>query len=64
MAAVLGCAAPFNLQILKRLASGKQPEYGWVPTQQTRSYESFMAACALFNFVHFCVMESLLNGIH
>uniref|UniRef100_A0A9J2P0D5 Bromo domain-containing protein n=1 Tax=Ascaris lumbricoides TaxID=6252 RepID=A0A9J2P0D5_ASCLU len=31
-------------QILKRLASGKQPEYGWVPTQQTRSYESFMAA--------------------
>ncbi|KHN84351.1 Transcription initiation factor TFIID subunit 1 [Toxocara canis] len=31
-------------QVLKRLASGRQPEYGWVPTQQTRSYESFMAA--------------------
>ncbi|VDK22559.1 unnamed protein product, partial [Anisakis simplex] len=31
-------------QVLKRLASGKLPEYGWVPTQQTRNYESFLAA--------------------
>ncbi|VDK77693.1 unnamed protein product [Onchocerca ochengi] len=34
-------------QILKSLASqpsDKLPEYGWIPTQQTRNYESFMTA--------------------
>uniref|UniRef100_A0A158Q7Y4 DUF3591 domain-containing protein n=1 Tax=Elaeophora elaphi TaxID=1147741 RepID=A0A158Q7Y4_9BILA len=34
-------------QILKDLASqppDKLPEYGWIPTQQTRNYESFMIA--------------------
>ncbi|VDK86505.1 unnamed protein product [Litomosoides sigmodontis] len=36
-----------RLQILKGLASqpsDKLPEYGWIPTQQTRNYESFMTA--------------------
>lgn len=32
-------------EMLKKLTSGRQPICGWIPTQQTRTYESFMAMC-------------------
>uniref|UniRef100_A0A914V608 Transcription initiation factor TFIID subunit 1 histone acetyltransferase domain-containing protein n=1 Tax=Plectus sambesii TaxID=2011161 RepID=A0A914V608_9BILA len=31
-------------EVIKKLTSGKQPICGWIPTQHTRTYESFMAA--------------------